>query len=58
MIVKHIQQILDKTDSINSNVVDILHIQSQLELNKRLLSDNIVSFDDKKINDIYFKNLC
>lgn len=56
MIVENIKQILDKTDLTSSNIVDILHIQSQLELQKRLLSNLGSSFDEKKIEDIRSKS--
>jgi len=55
MIIEHINRVLDKTDSTNSNIVDILHIQSQIELNKRLLTDDTIYFGDKKIEDIHNK---
>jgi hypothetical protein len=55
MIIEHINRVLDKTDSTNSNIVDILHIQSQIELNKRLLTNDTIYFGDKKIEDIHNK---
>ncbi|MCG3695472.1 DEAD/DEAH box helicase [Aliarcobacter butzleri] len=55
MIIEHINRVLDKTDSTNSNIVDILHIQSQIELNKRLLTNDTICFGDKKIEDIHNK---